>query len=84
METGALSSGFGKARKLPVLNLVQFPDSGDAKGVLMEQRIGESFYEELERRRAAEPPIFPRMIALRENPAEDGLRPEDYELEQRR
>lgn len=50
----------------------------------MEQRIGESFYEELERRRAAEPPIFPRMIVLRENPAEDGLRPEDYELEQRR
>ncbi len=56
----------------------------EAKGVPMKQKIGESFYEELERRRAAEPRLFPRMIALRENQAEDGLRPEDYELEQRR
>lgn len=50
----------------------------------MKQKIGESFYEELERRRAAEPRLFPRMIVLREDQAEDGLRPEDYELEQRR
>lgn len=50
----------------------------------MKQKIGESFYEELERRRAAEPRLFPRMIVSRENQSEDGLRPEDYELEQRR
>lgn len=56
----------------------------EAKGVTMEQKIGERFYEELERRRAAEPRLFPRMIVSREDRAEDGLRPEDYELEQRR
>lgn len=51
-----------------------------AKGVPMEQKIGESFYEELERRRSAEPRLFPRLIV----PPENELRSEDYEVEQRR
>lgn len=46
----------------------------------MEQKIGESFYEELERRRSAEPRLFPRLIV----PPENELRSEDYEVEQRR
>lgn len=55
-----------------------------AKGVPMEQKIGESFYEELERRRSAEPQIFPRLIVPSEKQPEDELRSEDYEVEQRR
>ncbi len=50
----------------------------------MEQKIGESFYEELERRRSAEPQIFPRDIVSPENQPENELRSEDYEVEQRR